>query len=76
MSTQPPVAPLPPLVARMHPTDTRSRRLVLVAKVTDDIPAGSFVALVDIRGELFLRVLEHDNPALLTAQQVKARAPR
>lgn len=60
-------------VARMHERETRWRRVVLVARVTDAIPEGSFVALFDVRGELFLQVMEHDDPAIVTAGQLAQR---
>jgi hypothetical protein len=63
----------PPLVARLHERETRSKRIVLIAKVADAIPPGAWVALVDVRGELFLQVVESDDPALLTAKQVIER---
>jgi len=65
-----------PTVARMLERETRSRRIVLIARVMTDVPAGAYVALVDVRGELFLEVVEHDDPKLLTAKQVHERIPK
>lgn len=45
-------------VCRLHDRETKARRLVLVARVAADIPASALVALVDIRGELFLQAVE------------------
>jgi hypothetical protein len=63
----------PPLVARLHERETRSKRIVLIARVAGPIPAGAWVALVDVAGELFLQVVESDDPALLTAKEVHER---
>jgi hypothetical protein len=57
-------------VCRLHNRETTSRRIVLVARVAADIPAGASVALVDIRGELFLQVLEGDGAGGMTRHQV------
>ena len=62
-----------PTVCRLLEQETRSGRLVLVARVLAAVPAGSFVALVDIRGQLFLRVVETDDPEYLTAKQLCER---
>jgi hypothetical protein len=62
-----------PLVARFHERETRSKRIVLIARVADAIQSGAYVALVDVRGELFLQVVESDDPVLLTAKQVIER---
>jgi len=62
-----------PTVARMLERETKSKRIVLIARVAADVPAGAYVALVDVRGELFLEVVECDDPKLLTAKQVHER---
>lgn len=62
-----------PLVARLHERETRSKRIVLIARVADVIPSGAYVALVDVRGELFLQVVASDDPKLLTAQEITTR---
>ena len=62
-----------PTVARLLERETRSRRIVLIARVMADVPAGAYVALVDVRGELFLQVVEHDDPKLLTVGQLQQR---
>lgn len=62
-----------PMVCRMVDRETRSRRIALIARVTDDIPAGSYVALFDVRGELFLQVVENDDPQILSVAQVSKR---
>lgn len=59
----------PPLVARLHERETRSKRVVLVAKVADAIPPGAWVALFDVRGEIFLRVVLEDDPEILTVKE-------
>jgi hypothetical protein len=63
----------PPLVARLHERETRSKRVVLVAKVADAIPPGAWVALFDVRGELFLGVVLDDAPEILSAKEVTQR---
>lgn len=61
-------------VCRLHERETRSRRVVLVARVTEAIPTGAFVGLVDVRGELFLRVVDdHTAADLVTAQDARHR---
>lgn len=65
-----------PTVARFHERETKSKRIVLIARVAADVPAGCYVGLVDVRGELFLEVVESDDPKLLTAKQVAERMPK
>jgi hypothetical protein len=62
-----------PTVCRLLERETKSGRLVLVARVMADVPAGSLVALCDVRGQLFLRVIETDDPEYLTAKQLYER---
>lgn len=64
---------IPEIVTRLHERETRSRRIVLIARVATEIPAGSYVALIEVRSELFLQVVEHDDPNLMTAKQLAER---
>lgn len=56
-------------VCRLHDRETKSRRLVLVARVAADIPAGASVALVDVRDGRFLQVPEGDGAGCMTRRQ-------
>ena len=62
-----------PTVARFQARETSLRRTVMVARVAADIPAGAFVGLVDVGGQLFLRVFENDAPAFLSATELTER---
>lgn len=65
-----------PTVARFHEHETSPCRTVLVARVASDIPAGAYVALVDVRGQLFLHVLEKDDAKFLSAKELAERSNR
>jgi len=62
-----------PTVARLVDHRTGSQRVVLVARLLADVPEGAYVALVDVAGQLFLKVVEDDDPQFLSAKQIHER---
>ena len=57
-------------ICRLHDRETKSRRVVLVARAAAGIPTGTPVALFDISGELFLGVLEGGDTNYATRRQI------
>lgn len=62
-----------PTVARFQEDETSLRRTVMVVRVAADIPAGAFVGLVGVGGQLFLRVFENNDPTFLSATELTER---